>query len=98
MQPPTTFTDSLYAVCPDAPPSMGSVPLPDGGVFLLPPGSAYLPAPRPARIACLMETCDIDRQAKGKANDTPPAWWAVSMGFFSLGVTLGAVLGIAMPK
>ena len=92
---PVTFTDAVYASCPDAPPSIDAsgFQLPDGGTSDL--GSVLLPPLRSARIACLMETCDTDRMGKQKLLDGPakPLWWVGWVAALSLGMTFG--LGVA---
>ncbi len=77
------FTAPLYGQCSEAPP----VERVDGGVFM--------PAAREARVACLMVTCESDRQRKSRLLDEqpiPPAWylWAVGL---SAALALGAVIG-----
>lgn len=78
------FDVSLYAACPEAPPS---VPL-DGGLVLL-------PEPRARRVACLMATCETDRRlCRDEVNAAPPPWWWVAVtGALVLGVVAGAVAG-----
>lgn len=73
------YSDPLYAQCREAEPSQ---PL-DGGWVLLPPARAE-------RVACLMTTCEVDRQAKVSASDAapPPSWLVVA-------VTTGVLAAIA---
>lgn len=89
------FDAPLYATCPDAPASrdasdiwLGDAGAPD--VHLIDPGASYLPSRRSARIACLLETCDVDRQGKQKILDGPsaPAWWAGWVAAFGTGVSV----------
>lgn len=66
-----TFTDTIYSTCPVAPP----VQVLDGGWVLSPPERA-------ARVACLMEICDVDRTRRAKEQETAPApnSWLVTAG------------------
>lgn len=58
----TLFSDSLYSTCREAPPVVQL----DGGWVLLPPERAE-------RNACLMATCETDRQTR--QNQSQPAQW-----------------------
>lgn len=61
----------IYDTCPAAPPTVAL----DGGWKLLPPERA-------ARLACIMETCEVDRKlarAELKAA-APPLWWLAVVG------------------
>lgn len=76
------FTSTLYATCPDAPP----VIVLDGGVA----GAGFagwrlMHPDRAARIACLMQTCEVDRKLRELREDAapPPGWW--------IGVVSGAL-------
>lgn len=82
--PVPTYSEALYASCPEAEPS---IPV-DGGWRLLPPS-------RVARVACLMETCDVDRQLKEEqlAGQAPPWWWWAAGVAFVAGIAGGVIGG-----
>lgn len=96
---PATFSDPLYATCPEAPPTekvveAGKAPRP------LVVGDVLASAARSARIACLMDTCDVDRMSKAKLLDGPqgPKWWLSLGSAFSFGLTVGAALLVGLEK
>lgn len=89
-----TFDDPLYDVCPEAPATQdvsGALLQLDGGVAVLDPGTLLFPPERAKRTACLMETCDVDRQGKKALLDGPsqPAWWVGWASALGLGLGFG---------
>lgn len=72
------FKAPIYASCPDAPPFEVS----DGGLTLTLPGDIIGRKERGERLACLMTTCDVDRQQKAARLDEQPApwWWVTATG------------------
>jgi len=93
-----TFSEPLYASCPEAPPS--ETVTKDQPVRVLVPGDVILSAARASRVACLMETCDLDRQSKAKLLDGPqgPKWWLTLASAFSFGLTVGAAVMVGLEK
>jgi hypothetical protein len=90
------FSDTIYATCPDAPP----VIVLDGGVA----GEAFagwrlMHPDRAARVACLMQTCEVDRKLREVREDAaPPPWWWVGSVSVALGLAVAAFfLGRSIP-
>lgn len=82
------FDDAVYAQCREAPPI---VPV-DGGYFM--------PEPRAQRLTCLLNTCELDREAKSRfigETPPPPAWWLWALGVTSA-LSLGVFIGFIWPK
>lgn len=78
------FSDPLYMQCEEAPPSI-----------TLPDGSSLLPKKRAERVACIMATCEVDRENKAKALEAapPPSWWVAIIATAGAGIALGVALG-----
>lgn len=88
-----TFSEPLYATCPDAPPAEKVT----NDTWLRPPVGSYILSPkRAARNACLMETCDVDRQKKEQllTGSTAPNW-AIQ---FGVGVATGIAAGYTIGR
>lgn len=81
------FSVPLYGSCREAPP----VERVDGGVFY--------PDARHERVACLLTTCDVDRQGKAKllAEQPPPPSYVIYGLSIAAAVALGLVLGRFIP-
>jgi hypothetical protein len=88
-----TFSEPLYATCPEAPPAEKVT----NDTWLRPPAGSYILSPkRAARNACLMETCDVDRQKKEQLLDGSSAPnWAVQ---FGIGVATGIAAGFTIGR
>jgi hypothetical protein len=82
----SSFSASLYATCPDAPPTEKL----DGGWVLMPPERA-------ARVACLMETCEAHRRRLETHVEeaASPWWWVAAVAATVAAGAAGFVLGRA---
>lgn len=80
------FASTIYSTCPEAPP----VIVLDGGISGAYAGWRLMSPERAARVACLMQTCEVDRKLREvRENAAPPPWWWV--GSASVAIALAAL-------
>lgn len=82
------FDDGVYRQCREAPPLVSV----EGGYFM--------PEARAQRLTCLMNTCELDREAKSRLiaeTPPPPPWWLWALGV-TTALSLGVALGLFWPR